>query len=224
MTLDDLKLALNDLSRSLDADAAPKTVDPGVSLRRSRSALAVLRVALRLEAAQAVVFIALLAWFLAIHAASSWPSLASAGLLLTLETLYLGATVRQQALVRRIDYAEPVVRVQQQLGTLMALRSRTVWAVLVTAPLVWLPLLIVAAEWFVGVDVVGATSWAWVLANLGFGLAVLGVGLWVARHPPRWVRRSPRLRQVFDHLAGRSLRRALDHVAEAAAFERNADA
>ena len=224
MTFDDLKAALDDLSRFPDGDTAPKAVDPGAPLRRSRSALAVLRVVLRLEAAQAVALIALLAWFLLTHTTSSWPPLASAGLLLALEIMYLGATVRQHVLLGGIDYAEPVVRVQRQLGELMALRSRTVWAVLVAAPLVWLPLLIVAAEWFVGVDVVAVTSWAWVLANVGLGLAVLGAGLWVARHPPRWVRRSPRLRRVFDHLAGRSLRRALDHAAEAAAFERNAGA
>ena len=178
--------------------------------------------ALWLEGAQAVVALALLAWFLATHAASSWPILVSAGLLLALEAVYLGVTIRQQALLGRIDYAGPVVRVQRQLGVLMALRSRTVWGVLVAAPLVWIPLLIVVVEWFVGVDVVAVTGWAWVAANLGLGLAVLTGGLWIAWHPPRWVRRSPRLRRAFDHLAGRSLRRALDHAAEAAAFERDA--
>ncbi len=223
MTFDDLKLALDDLARLPDGAAAAKTTSRDTSLKRSRCALTPLRLALWLEAAQAVALIALLGWFVATHSGSSWPPLVSAGLLMTLEFVYLVATIRQQILLHRVDCAEPVADVQYRLGELMALRSRTVWGVLIAAPLVWLPLLIVAAEWFVGVDVVAVTSGAWVAANLGLGLAVLSIGSWIAIHPPRWVERSMRLRRLFDYLSGRSLNRALDHAAEAAAFERDTE-
>lgn len=223
MTIDDLKAALDDLGRSLGTDEASAAPSSSEALRRSRSALSFLRTALWWEAAQAVAVIVLLAWFLATHAASSWTIPGSAALLLTLEVAYLIATIRQHVLLSRIDYAAPVVRVQRRLGALMALRSRTVWTVLVAAPLVWLPLLIVAVAWLTDVDVVAVTSRAWVAANLALGLTVLGGGLWIALHPPRWVRRSPRLRRVFDHLAGRSLHRARAHADEAATFEHDSD-
>lgn len=220
MTTDDLKTALDDLGRSLDTGYAPEAPPSRDAMRRSRSALAFLHTVLRWEAVQAIVFIALLAWFLTTNTSSSWAALGSAALLLALEGAYLVATIRQHVLLTRIDYASPVVHVQRQLAVLMVLRSRTVWAVLIAAPLLWLPLLIVAAEWIAGVDVIATANGAWVAANLGLGLIILGIGLWIARRPPRWVRRSPRLRRALNHLAGRNLRRALEHAEEASAFER----
>lgn len=223
MMIDDLRAALVDLGRSLDTGHAPTADRAGLALGRSRSALATLRAVLWFEAAQALILSMLLVWFLATNASSSWTALGSAAFLLVLEGAYLAATVRQHALLSHIDFAAPVVYVQRQLAALMTLRSRTVWAVLVAAPLVWIPLLIVAAKWLAGVDVVAATGLAWVAANLALGLVVLGVGVWIARRPPRWVRRSPWLRRVSDHLAGRSLRHALDHAEEVAKFQLESD-
>ena len=222
MTLDDLKLALDVIDQRLDAsEAADRAERAEASLRRSRSALGPLRWALWLEVAGSGAATGLLAWFVATHAASPWPAVASASLLLALSAAYLIATVRQFERLGRLDPAAPVVEVQGHLAALNALRSRVVRNVLLAAPLVWLPVLVVAAEWAAGVDLVAGTSLAWVVANLALGVAVLGGGLWVAHRRPEWMAASPWLRRTADPLAGRSLRRAREHADEAAAFERD---
>ena len=136
MTLDDLKLALDEVDRRLDAsDAADRAERAEASLRRSRSALGPLRWSLWLEAALSGAATGVLAWFLAVHAASPWPAVASAVLLLTLSVAYLVATVRQLERLGRLDLAAPVVEVQRHLAALNALRSRVVRNVLLAAPL-----------------------------------------------------------------------------------------
>lgn len=222
MTLDDLKLALDEIDRRLDAsETADRAHRVETSLRRSRSALGPLRWSLWLEAAWSGSATGLLAWFIATHAASPWPAVASAVLLLALSVAYLVATVRQLERLGRLDLAAPVVDVQRELAALDALRSRVVRNVLLASPLVWLPALVVAAEWAAGVDVVAVTSPMWAVSNLVLGVAVLGGGLWVAHRRPEWVDAWPWLRRMGDHLAGRSLQRARERADEAAAFERD---
>jgi hypothetical protein len=221
MTLDDLKLALDEIDRRLAAsEAADRAHRVETSLRRSRSALRPLRWSLWLEVAWTGTATGLLAWFIATHAAPPWPAVASAGLLLALNAALHVATVRQIVQLDRLDLAAPVLDVQRGLAALNALRSQVVRNVLLASPLVWLPVLIVAAEWAAGFNIVAETSRAWFVSNIALGVAVLGAGLWVAHHRPEWVEESPWLRRMADHLAGRSLRRAREHADEAADFER----
>ncbi|HLA63570.1 MAG TPA: hypothetical protein VK610_04035 [Rhodothermales bacterium] len=212
MTLDSLRDALDADARGFDAPV------PAASLRRSRWALLPLHLALLWEAAWGVAAVGLLGAFLVAHRAAPPAPLASALLLLAGALLYSGATVRQFALLGRVDYAAPVAGVQRRLAALGVLRARTVGGVLVAAPLVWLPALIVGVWALAGVDVTAVMSPAWIVANLALGVLVLGAGVWVARRAPAWVEWSPWLRRIADHLAGRSLARARAHAAEAAAF------
>lgn len=218
MTFDDLKVALDDVGRR--ADEAPTDPAPPshAFLHRSRSALGPLRWSLMLETALAVAGTALLVGFLATRAASPWPILASGWGLLLCEVAYLVATIRQLVQLAWVDFAAPMPEVQQRLSALWVLRSRVVRNTFLVAPLLWLPMLIIAVAWITGVDLVAEVSTAWVISNLAFGLVILGGGLWVASEHPEWIQTSPWLRDLSDHLAGRSLRRARDLADEAAAF------
>jgi hypothetical protein len=73
-----------------------------------------------------------------------------------------------------------------------------------------------AIKWAVLGGVVG-----WVVANLAFGVLVLGLGQVVAR---RYLERpdlSPWARRVMDALSGHSVRAAAGQLAEVARFERD---
>jgi hypothetical protein len=222
MTLDNLKPALDEIGRRLDAsETADRAQLVQTSLRRSRSDLGPLQWSLWLEVTWSGGATGFFVWYIAMQAGSPWSAVASAGLLLVLNALYLIATVRQLVQLDRLDLTAPVVDVQRGLATLHALRSRVVRNVLLASPLVWLTVLVVGVEWALGVDVIAAASPRWFVSNLAFGVAVLGGGLWVAHRRPEWVEKSPWLRRMADHLAGRSLRRAKEHAEEAAAFERD---
>jgi len=224
MTFDDLKFALDEVGRRADDAPADPVRLSHAFLHRSRSALGPLRWSLPLEVVFAFVGTGILAGFLATHTASPWTALASGWVLLIGEVAYLVAAVRQLVQLAWIDFASPMPEVQRRLAALWVLRSRVARNVFLIAPLVWLPMLIVAVEWVAGVDLVAGTSLAWVISNLAFGLAVLGSGLWVASQRPEWVQNTPWLRYASDHLAGRSLSRALDFADEAVAFSTSPEA
>ncbi|MEO0557640.1 MAG: hypothetical protein AAF170_05580 [Bacteroidota bacterium] len=224
MTFDDLKLALDEVGRRADEASTDPTPPSHALLHRSRSALGPLRWSLMLETALAVLGTALLVGFLVMRAASPWPILASAWTLLLCELAYLVVSVRQLVQVALVDFGAPMLEVQRRLSALWVLRSRVVRNTFLVAPLLWLPLLIVAVAWIADVDLVVQVSTAWVLSNLAFGLAILGGGLWVASEHPEWVQASPWLCALSDHLAGRSLRRARDLADEAVAYSRDSGA
>lgn len=221
MTFDDLKLALDDAGRRAEEASTGPTSPPHALLHRSRSALGPLRWSLMLETLFAVLGTALLVGFLATRAAAPWPIIASGWILLLCELAFLVASVRQLVQALRIDFAAPMLEVQRRLSALWVLRSRVVRNTFLLAPLLWLPMLIVAVGWILGVDLVAEVSPAWVLSNLAFGLAILGGGLWVASQHPEWVRASPWLHALSDHLAGRSLRRARDLADQAVAYSQD---
>ncbi|GAB5537828.1 MAG: hypothetical protein Rubg2KO_40770 [Rubricoccaceae bacterium] len=222
MTFDDLKLALDEVGRRADEAPADSTPLSHAFLHRSRSALGPLRWLLMLETVFAVAGTALLVGFLVTRVASPWTVVASGWVLLFCELAYLVAAVRQLVQLAWIDFAAPMLDVQNRLAALWVLRSRVVRNVFLIAPLVWLPMLIVAVAWITGGDLVAEISTAWVISNLAFGLAILGGGLWIAHARPGWVQTIPWLRDASDHLAGRSLRRALGLANEAVAFSQDA--
>lgn len=224
MTFDDLKRALDEVGLRLDETTPDPPRPSHALLHRSRSALGPLRWTLVLEATLGGLVLLLLTRFLAVHAEASWPVLAAGWSVLMAQGLYLLATVRQLVQLAWIDFAAPMPEVQHRLAALWLLRSRVVRNTFLVAPLLWLPLLIVALAWIAGVDLVAEASLAWVLANLAFGLAVLIGGLWVARARPEWAQRSVWLRRATDHLGGESLRRALRLAEDAIAFEHTPDA
>lgn len=142
------------------------------------------------------------------------------GLVLHLAAIALsGACVRQLFLLRGIDYAQPLVLLQTKVEQLRIERSRVTKWTLITAPLLWVPLLVVSLKAGLGVDAWSVLDTPWLVANLLFGVLFIPVMLLAAHHAAP---RSPRLRRLADDLSDRSLntaKRALEDVSRFAAHE-----
>ncbi|MBV8519653.1 MAG: hypothetical protein JO197_19835 [Acidobacteria bacterium] len=141
---------------------------------------------------------------------------------------YLGNCIRQLAALARLDYSQPVVTVQKELGKLRILRIRTTRWTMMVSLVCWFPVLVVLVEGFFGVDLwrilgaVGAqheTFVLWLVLNVLFGVAAAGVLLWLARRYEARAERSPRLQRLMDEFAGRSLTNALRSLQAVREFE-----
>jgi hypothetical protein len=130
------------------------------------------------------------------------------------------AGVRQIVAIAGVDYDEPVVAIQTRLETLRLLRVRMTLAVLLFAPLMWVPLLIVALRGLFGVDAYAINA-AWLAANVLFGLAVIPVAIFLARRFGDRLERTGFMRGLADAIAGRSLAAALDSLDSIRRFERD---
>lgn len=116
--------------------------------------------------------------------------------------------------MRRLDFSQPIVAVQQQLETLRIERIRaTAWA-LVLAPLVWLPIMIVLLEGAAGVDIYARVSQAWIAANIVLGAAVAAIAVWASRRFRDRIKGSALLQRLQRDLAGDSINGALVFLAE----------
>jgi hypothetical protein len=131
----------------------------------------------------------------------------------------LMAGARQLVAIGRIDYGQSVLLVQQRVGALRAERIRATMATLVVAPLIWIPLLIVALKGLFGVDAYATFSSAWLIGNVVFGLVVLAVGVWASKRYAGRVANSPSLRWLMDTLAGHNLHTATAALRSLAQFE-----
>lgn len=140
--------------------------------------------------------------------------LAPGTLLLVCAVGLVVAAIRQLAAMRRLDFSQPIVAVQQQLETLRIERIRaTAWA-LVLAPLVWLPIMIVLLEGAAGVDIYARVSQAWIAANIVLGAAVAAIAVWASRRFRDRIKGSALLQRLQRDLAGDSINGALVFLAE----------
>jgi bacteriorhodopsin len=144
---------------------------------------------------------------------------------------FMGACIRQLVAIANLNYGEPVVAVQKELGKLRILRIRmTKWTMMLSF-ILWFPLMIVLVEGFLGVDlwrILGAIGqrdgsfFTWVVANLLFGLAVALAMIWIShRYADRMVR-SPAIQRLMDDFAGHSLTKALRSLDSVVRFETEA--
>jgi serine/threonine-protein kinase len=118
-------------------------------------------------------------------------------------------------LINRVDYAAPVLTIQQQLGELRAWCIRCSLWFSVAWCFFWIPLLLLFFYWL-GADVwVTAPLVVYALIASGFASLGLACGLirW-SRHP----RRSRLAKYLEDSFAGFSIRRAQAHLDEIARF------
>ncbi len=128
------------------------------------------------------------------------------------------AGARQLAEVHRLDFDEPVVAIQMRLERLRLRRIRTTLATLLFAPLMWVPLSIVGLQGLFGIDAYAA-GWAWLAANLLFGLAVIPLAVLLARRFGARLAASTPGRAIADAIAGQSLTSALDSIDAIRRFE-----
>lgn len=132
--------------------------------------------------------------------------------------LQLAFAVRQWLELKAVDYSGPILLIQKRLAGLRLLRVRIVKWTLLVSPLLWTPLLIVLLKGLLDINAYQAFPANYLLANLAFGAAFLGLMVWMARHFADRLNRSPRLEQLMDHLAGRTLTDALAGLREIADF------
>jgi hypothetical protein len=157
--------------------------------------------------------------FVAAHAGE--PRFAAAGVpLLAFAILVLAATLRHLVLVGRMDLAQSVVTSQRFLAERKAERSRATVTILVLAPLLWTPLVIVALA-ALGVDAYRYLGVPWLLANVALGLAAIPAGIALARRLAGRLPGHPVLQRLTDDLAGRNLSAAVAWIGSLDRFERD---
>jgi hypothetical protein len=219
MELEELNTAWRELDRRLESSLAlNRSLFKELKLVRARSALGGLAGRLWYELISGVVAALLVGSFLAGH--QHEPRFAIPAIVLeAAAVLTISASAWQIALVYQLDYSAPVVAIQHELAVLRLWRVRVTRWVLLLAPLLWTPLAIVAAKALLDFDVYRDVGPPWIAANLGFGLAVIPLGFWLANRRAARAARSPVLKHLADDIAGRSLNIATGLVNEIARFE-----
>ncbi len=156
--------------------------------------------------------------FLWTHAAQ--PRFLFIGLLIHACAIGLAASSLYQLIgIARLDYAAPVVRIQERLSTLRIARIRTWKWTLLLAPLLWLPILIALMQGFLDVDLFQHAALPWLVANFLFGVLVVAAGVWAGRkyshrwHDANW------WQKLLRDLAGSNLTVACDQLHEMQAYE-----
>ena len=130
------------------------------------------------------------------------------------------AGVRQLVAIRTLDYNAPIIEVQRHLESLRIERIRATKLTLLASPLLWTPLLIVAARGLLGVDLYTTFTGAWLLANVIFGAGVIVAGLWASRRYADRLEASSFLGRLMRNLADKSLNSAVDFVSVVERFEK----
>lgn len=222
MELDELKSVWRETERRLAALEPALRLNQRLAtagtLERTRSKLRFARFVLGYEIVGAVVVVLLVGSYLFDHLGELRFALPAVALhLAAIATLRLA--VRQLVLLGQIDFAGPIVQIQRRLAELRVVRARSNRWLLLSAPLLWAFLVVVVPHGLIGMDVYDAFGIGWVLANLAFGVALLGAAIWVAGRFPLASRGSRFLRWLGEDLTGRSIAKASGALNDIAAFE-----
>ncbi|MBY0502482.1 MAG: hypothetical protein K2X03_01140 [Bryobacteraceae bacterium] len=111
----------------------------------------------------------------------------------------LAMSIRELISARALDVAEPVAVLQRRWEEVEVLRIRRLkWAIL-AGTVLWAPFAIVLWQACTGIRV--NVRGIWMGANLGFGLAVAGLTLWLSR-------RYPGAHRIWRAVSGESLAEA----------------
>lgn len=218
MEIEDIKNRWTESNRNLETCVRlNKVLLQQLNLDKATTLLAWLSRGIAFELIVNVIGIVLLGAFAADHLRE--PRFLLAAVALDVYAIALvAAGARQLAAINCVDYNEPVVVIQKKLLDLRLTRIRTTLWTLLFAPLMWVPLLIVALRGLLGVDVYAAGP-GWLVANALFGVAVIPLAIFIAkRHGSRLAGFTP-MRAVADAIAGRSLAAALDQLAALRRFE-----
>lgn len=218
MELDDLKTAWHEMEQRLArSEALNRQLLAEMQADRARSALRWFGWAQVVELAFWFALVIFVAPFWIAHRGT--PHLLVSGLVLHAYGIAAICVVTTQLLLYvRLHYTGPVLEVQKRvsqlhrLNALSALLLGLPWAVL------WVPLVIVAAKAFLGLDL---WSPRWVAGSVAVGVVVIVVLLAWARRGLRHGPGSPRRQRVLDALAGCSLTRAQRQLEEVARFAGN---
>ena len=186
-------------------------------LDRARSALQRLTIGLVLEVILNSAAIAALGMFIADHLTLRFviPAIALDALAVVNNIVL----ARQIVAATRIDYGQPITAIQRQLEELRVLRIRYLQWVFLIAVLLWTPLLIVGFEWLFGIDAYQAFGGVYIGANLLLGIALIPLGIWLAKSFGPRLRGTAIGRHTMALIAGASLKDAREYLATLSAFE-----
>jgi hypothetical protein len=132
----------------------------------------------------------------------------------------LAALNAQIGLALSIDYNQPVTAIQKRLELLRRFRVRYVQAICLLMTLTWTPIFIVAMKAVLDVDVYRTFPTRWLIANAAFGVAVLVVGLWLARRYGARFRNTTLGERLVRDVGGYNLNAASAFLATLAEFEK----
>lgn len=131
----------------------------------------------------------------------------------------LAIMIRQIALALDVDYGKPIAAIQKQLTELRVLRIRYLQGIFLVSTLIWTPLLIVALKGFWGLDAYQLFGAPYLASNVLLGLAVIPLGIWLAKTFGDRMGRSPVVQRIMRDLAGYNLNAAAGFLASLSQFE-----
>jgi len=219
MELDDLKGAWAAHTATLERSLAlQQRLLRESLLRRPRLALAPWLIGRALEVALGIAAIGAAVPVLLAHAGEPRYAVLVGGLLVfavIMTALSTHLLVRTLA----VDWGRPVAAIQREVEQIRIAEYRAIKWALLGGVVFWLPALLVLFEALTGIPVLGRVDLAWLIANVAFGLVVLGLGQALSR---RFVERpglGAGARRVMNALSGRGLRQAAARLAEVGRFE-----
>lgn len=221
MELDDLRTAWMDMDRKLQASLTmSRDALREVKTGKTQSALRWLGAELWYELVSGLTVALLLGYFLSRNVGDMRYAIPAVGLL-AFVAWTMAVAIRQLAAIGSLDYGGPIVSIQRTLAGIRVLRAWSFRWILVLAPLLWTPLVIVVAK-SLGFDIYKGFGSAWLAWNFALGIAFIVVAVWVSHRFGGWFQRSPTWQAIADSLAGRSIATAQGHVNEVVRFEAEA--
>ena len=145
--------------------------------------------------------------------------LAAALPLLCLAGAELGVDVLQWWSLRRLDLSAPIHAVQGVLERVRSRRLRMVKWILLSAVLLWLPLVVVLVKGLLGVDLLRKLPASVTAANVLLGIVLIPAGLLMLRRLAPRVHRAPALQSLLDDASGASFSAAQGHWLSQARFD-----
>jgi hypothetical protein len=213
MTLDDLQQRWQETNAKLDAALVlhAALARPAV-LNGTRTALERAARSVLFEWLATLVAVMVLGAFAADHVRER-PVLLCAALLDAYGIAATAAGIAAFVRLRAIDYDAPLLAVARAVERIALLRAWTVFWTLTVAPLMWMPLLVVALRAAFGPLAVDSLSPVWIGANVAFGAAVLAGAIVFARGHDFAAAPSSPADRLWRTLAGGGIRAAAQRLA-----------
>ena len=132
--------------------------------------------------------------------------------------LSIASGIYRVVLLGQIDYSGPVAAVQEKLSLFQAEKLRATKWILLSATLIWTPLLIVVMKAFLDVDMYAVPGY--LLANVVTGVVVLVAGLLLSKKLVNRIGHPGFVQALMDDISGRSLNAAIVSLQKVREFEK----